>query len=344
MTRRHHTPSALPEDLRRRVQTALLKQNLLPQSEKFVRTLTRITRHGTEYRAQLLGSGAWRRGLSSSELGYSSATLARILGFGAAMTRFSIAWIPMSPVHRRNVTRLGALSNLIVSLYDQLADAMAERDLLSRAALIGALGRARPSERYSPGGSAYGAMIGHAVETYARMLHDLPYCDERPAVRRSVIATILKLYDAESATLGRLGRSIALQDRIASAPGELSHEVMGLPAWLAADRLDSDAMSRHRRWLRSVGELHGWIDDVVDIKEDEAHGYPNRVLLRLRAAGVRRTDAALIAVVQDIARLGRSVSDRWNSRVAAVPDRARSLDEFKTCLTSWLGGPRFHSF
>jgi len=190
VTRRHHTPSALPEDLRRRVQTALLKQNLLPQSEKFVRTLTRITRHGTEYRAQLLGSGAWRRGLSSSELGYSSATLARILGFGAAMTRFSIAWIPMSPVHRRNVTRLGALSNLIVSLYDQLADAMAERDLLSRAALIGALGRARPSERYSPGGSAYGAMIGHAVETYARMLHDLPYCDERPAVRRSVIATM----------------------------------------------------------------------------------------------------------------------------------------------------------
>jgi hypothetical protein len=326
------------------VQTALLKHDLLPQSEIFVRTLTRITQHGTEYRTQLLRGGAWRRGLASSELGYSDSALARILGFGAAMTRFSIAWIPMSGVHRRSVTRLGALSNVIVSLYDQLADTLAERDLLSRAALIGVLGRSRPSERPAAEGSTYGVMIGNAVETYARMLHDLPYCEERPAVSRSVISTILKLYDAESATLGRLGRNVALQESIASATGKLSQEVMGLPAWLAADRLDRDAMSRHRRWLRAVGELHGWIDDVVDITEDEAHGYPNRVLLRLRAAGVRRTEAALISVIQEIARLGRSVRDRWSIRVAAVPDHTASLDEFKTCLTSWLGGPRFHSF
>jgi hypothetical protein len=343
VTRKRHTDGALPEDLRRRVQTALFKQDLLPSSEVFVRTLTRITRHGAEYRTQLLRGGAWRRGLASSELGSSSA-LARVLGFGAAMTRFSIAWIPMSAMHRRSITRLGALSNVIVSLYDQLADALGERDLLSRAALVGVLGGSGSSRRRAAEGSAYSVMIGNAVETYARMLHELPYCEERPTVCRSVISTIVKLYDAESATLGRLGRNVALQERIASATGMLSHEVMGLPAWLAADRLDRNAMSRHRRWLRSVGELHGWIDDVVDIKEDEEHGYPNRVLLRLRAAGVRRTRAALGSVIREIARLGLSVRDHWSIRAAGVPHHARSLDEFKTCLTSWLGGPRFHSF
>jgi hypothetical protein len=335
--------SALAGDLHTRVQSALANEGLLPSPDVFVRTLTAMTRRGETYQRQLLlplisdfrPSRRFKKKLS-----YSNEQLARVLGFGEAMTRFSVAGISMSPVPRRVVIRLGALSNLIVSLYDQLVDTHTEREILPRSMLASVLRQEVHSPLISNQASPSAHLVRNAVQTYSKMLHSLPFFGRRVTVRRRINATILRLYDVEEATLDQSRSGRAALEHAVTAKGALSHVVMGLPAWLASHRLNLSAMARHLRWLQALGELHGWIDDVVDIEEDESNHFPNRVMIRLRSTSGRRPEAKLRSVVNEVVSLGCRVRDRWSIASKNETIGRNGMDEFETILCAWLGGPR----
>jgi hypothetical protein len=301
-----------------------------------------MTRRGETYQRQLLLPliSEFRPNLRSKKLSYSNEELARVLGFGEAMTRFSVAGISMSPLPRRVIIRLGALSNLIVSLYDELVDTHGEREILPRSMVASVLRQDVSSHPIGSQASRSARLVRGAVQTYSKMLHSLPFFDRRVTVRRHINSTILRLYDAEEATLDQKRSGRAALEHAVTAKAALSHVVMGLPAWLASHRLNLCAMSRHLRWLQALGELHGWIDDVVDIEQDESNHFPNRVMIRLRATNGRRPEAKLRSIVNECVNLGCRVRDRWSSASRNETIGRYGMDEFKTILCAWLGGPR----
>jgi hypothetical protein len=321
---------ALAVDLRSRVQLALANEDLMPSSAAFARTMGEVLARGRARRTEFLryvGGRSRQRELHTT-LGYSSSKLARILGFGEVITDLSVAAIAMTRGARSAVLKLGAMANLIVSVYDQLVDAHGGRGVLPRGLLIrlldGENGLGIDAER-TP---AMYNVVRNAVVLYSRMLQSLPHGHGRLSGRQQLTSTIVELYDIEAAVTDK---------------GALSHEIMGLPAWLVTDSLDEAAMTRHRKWLRSsLGELHAWIDDVLDLEEDAKNGFPNRAIIRLRAARYRESEMAVQLLAEEIARLGRQVRRRRTESPTGVADR-RALNQYKTIICSWVGGLRYHA-
>ena len=133
---------------------------------------------------------------------------------------------------------------------------------------------------------------------------------------------------------------MALREEIVKTKAALSFLSMGLPAWLASARADSKRLSSHLKWLCDVGEFLGWIDDIVDIEEDVASGFANRVVVRLQTSNGRKS-RALKSLADEVAGLGSRIADEWSRNLPRPGDYRNSLDSFKTNVFLWLDGPRY---
>jgi hypothetical protein len=335
------SPDAIVDQLRNTVLRLLDDYGLLPSTGVSARTLRRIMRRGEKCRKEFIlpvvGKTAWDQ--VGRRLNVSDSKLARILGFGEAMTEFLVAGVPMSAQARSLVIRIGALSRFILSIYDKLVDNVGEKELLPRSVLIQFIDDYRVSRRLRLPSDPSRKVIVRAVISYFSSLSLLPYASERSHARQTLGSAILALFDVETALRPDRRGATTLHEEDAKSKAALSFLSMGLPAWLATAHADSRRMSSHFKWLCEVGEFLGWIDDIVDMEEDYASGFANRIVVRLRTSKEPRS-RVLESLADEVACLGRGIADEWSRNLRSPGAGRNSLDSFKTNVSLWLDGPR----
>lgn len=262
---------------------------------------------------------------------YREADYVRVLGFGAALTRyFTSPWTGRTagPI----VVRLGALCNLVVSLFDHLLDSRdADAETTLGAQVLKDL--AHPVERAlllrePPQSSADAQLLRALVAQYFIELERLDGSPWSNHVRRQVTRCIHRMYSAEKIAAQRCGRLSALVAlRVAAFP----FLVMALPAWMEVPEGRSALMPEHARWVLRFGRFIGWVDDFEDLEYDLVARQYNRV----HASGQRWSQSSLAQRVVDE---GRALDAQRMRREA---DREDSLHAqlLPLLLTSWLGGP-----
>jgi hypothetical protein len=312
---------------------ALAKRGLIPEQSAYVSSRARVTERGRSHRHDLrqqVGARRWRAVAKALARPLAEDAMVRVLGFGDVLTRFSVAPLRLTEEDEDAVARLGARANLIVTIYDDLADresgveALSSHDLArlaggGRSAMMGLVPRRGPS-----------AFLIAAASSYFKDLAALPAARSRPRVVRTLIRAVARMHAAERASVhkGVSASPVALRRKAA-----LPFVVMGMPGWLASADFDRRAYLWHLSWLFRLGSLLGRIDDVVDLADDLAAGRPNSVAARTEAlAGSGSLDG--------IAELGRSVMDEWVRAMAPegddLPPEVRQA--VPLCIASWLGG------
>jgi hypothetical protein len=167
----------------------------------------------------------------------------RMLGFGYVMTEFAAA--PVAVPSDARVPALGALANLIVSLYDAELDAgAAPGSIISGGSLLASLVELYYSrlDALARGGGPLEALLRRAIN---------------------------RMYHAERSTGG--ANSLAIWRRKSALP----FVVMGLPAWFAHPAAHARSCHAHLAWLYRLGRFFGWIDDAADLEDDCAAGRLN---------------------------------------------------------------------
>ncbi|HET6776378.1 MAG TPA: hypothetical protein VFH81_01255, partial [Actinomycetota bacterium] len=69
-----------------------------------------------------VGSRRWRAAVRALDRPLAEEAIIRVLGFGDVLTRFSVTPLGLTQEGEDAVAQLGALANLIVTFYDELAD------------------------------------------------------------------------------------------------------------------------------------------------------------------------------------------------------------------------------
>jgi len=295
-------------------------------------------RHTIARIERMMGTKAAHRVLSSSGQ-HDVSSFAYIAGYGALMTDFLIAPIPLDPATRAEVAELGAVANVIVSFFDQMVDSGHQRTLLlpgwALDTATSPLGRVllRLLARFAPIKSRLTLGL---VADYFRRLAALPHAARQGRVRADVVGCITTMYLEEGRTPRewvQIRGSAALQKKTA-----LPLVVLGLPGWLGSPEVPRAAYGRHRRWLVRLGKFVRWIDDAADAAADAATHGPNLVVKALGRRGRRTgTETALAAM---IAKRGSWILEEWRSQMgAASRTESRESDVIPAVLVSWLGTP-----
>lgn len=270
-----------------------------------------------------LGPSVWRRGLACLGRPYPDGDCRRVLGFGRVLCGFAVAPLGLAGEERESVLRLGALCNFIVATYDHLVDsAPGRRPPLHRDSVAPIRGRWSAGRLIAqvlrPPASR---LMQQLVALYFAELRRLPHAGTHIRLREGIERLILRMYDAEGASLNGAAPARLLRRKAA-----LPFVVMGLPGWLALAEEQGGEYWWHLRWLYRLGDLFGWVDDAVDLEEDRGAGRPNRLL----------TDPVTpIGIATDAGRL----LTEWRERVGLNDAGGRTEEEgFRGCLVSWLGG------
>ena len=270
-----------------------------------------------------LGPSVWRHGLACLGRPYPDGDCRRVLGFGRVLSGFAVAPLGLAGEARERVLRLGALCNFIVATYDHLVDSdPGHRSVLHRGSVAPA--RHRWSVRRLLGGifrPPASRLMEQLVALYFAELQRLPHAGTRIRLRAGIERLIVRMYDAEGASL-----TGAATPRLLRRKAALPFVVMGLPGWLAVADEQGGEYWWHLRWLYRLGDLFGWVDDAVDLEEDREAGRPNRLLTDPVTASGIATDAAWLL-------------SEWRERVGSDDASRRAEQEgFRGCLVSWLGG------
>ena len=316
------TTLSVREQLRQELQSA----GLLLDAAAYQSVRSAVSAAGAQEVRRLertLGPTVWREGLACLGRPYPDGDCRRVLGFGRALCGFSVAPLGLADEARESVLRLGALCNFIVATYDHLVDSdPGYRSVLHR----GSVARARQAWPSRLLGRIFrppaAKLMEQLVTLYFAELRRLPHAETHARVRAGVERIILRMYDAEGASLNGAATARLLRRKAA-----LPFVVMGLPGWLAVAEYRREEYWWHLRWLYRLGDLFGWVDDAVDLEEDREAGRPNRLL---------STPVTTVGIASEAARL----LAEWRARVEFGDAESRAGEEgFRGCLVSWLGGP-----
>lgn len=304
---------------------------VFPDREAYARDCSRITRVGELERALVARTVGrrWDDLLESLALKQAEDVCALALGGGRTLTEFLVSPLGLPDDLQTEVASLGALANFLVTTYDRLLDSDRDPDevlapLTLTLAMTGQSPRLRAvAVQSSPVQRAFIRL----VRDYFTRIERLPHARSRPEVRRAVDHHIQTMYAAERETV-----SGTVTGEVLRIKSSYPLVVMGLPGWLATDRLTADRYDRHVAWLEDVGEFLGLIDDAIDLQEDAAVGLTNRVAMKRSEQGDTRT-------VTEIVETGRAVFCDWEV-LTEGDDPDQDLDSVvRTCVASWFGGP-----
>lgn len=335
------TEAALREvtvDFRSLLLAELERAGLIPDADRIVACRRDVSLAGYEEAAtfaSLVGPPLWVQALAQLGRPFPQADCERVLGFGATLTAFMLPPADIDKALGREVCALGGLANLIVSLFDQVADERPDVALPLSAATVGRAcagrGRARLAWR-SHMGPPVDRLLTRLVSEYVRRLDRLPYSGRHRRVRALQTRVIVAMHAAELQTLP-LARGVA--DRVVRRKSALPFVVMGMPGWLAVEQVPPAAFRAHLRWLYRVGRFFGWIDDAADLDADRAAARPNRVAASLarERRGSARDEAERIA--RAIASEGRRIMAERTAALASRPGSAAD-DVLTTAVLSWL--------
>lgn len=313
----------------------LIEARLIPKEEDYLRARRHVSTAGhveLERVIAIVGRQTLAEGIACLDRPRPKDDIVRVLGFGAALTDYAVTSLRIPDLAREEVLHLGALANLIVTLFDQFVDNGYRRNTVLSPTIL-ALAMSRPTRiaarlvaAISP---AYRRMMVRLVCAYFDGLGKLPHATARPELLALIQRAIARMYRAESRTLEpHLPATVVDLRRKAALP----FVVMGLPGWLVVESVPATTIYRHVGWLYRLGAFIGYVDDITDLSADERCERSNVVAIERR----RRPDAVLL---RRLARLGQRVQNEWSlqvSGVQTVPPARR--DALRTCVVSWLGG------
>ncbi len=241
----------------------------------------------------------------------------RSLGVGAALTEFAISGIPLTRRERFAVMALGGLAILMVSAVDSALDRGLQLPCLFPLDLKAASSGRVQSEL---------SFIRSAVNLYFRRLAALPRA--RTQFRRIVETAIERMYAAEleSVSCPNISRRAWWRKNV------LPIAILGIPAWIVAERCSPADFRRHLAWLCRLGEFFGWLDDFVNYSEDQANSHANRIDTRLQFMSQSQ-------LVRAIAGQAKRVLAQWDAVNPAGPAR----DYFAVVVWGWIEHKRVHA-
>lgn len=323
----------IPPSIRAALWHELGDHGLLLDVDTYRDYLARVTITGCEELASLregMTRGQWSLVADGLDAVGSERDLERILGFGRLLTDYASgpADDGLTSEAYDAVGRLGALSNLIVTLFDTVFESesavpFSPLTLEALSAGKGVLLRQRELLTAAPSHRA----LHRLTYRYFQHLRELPGAKERPELVCLVKSAITRMYEAESETALRHD----CRDQALRRKSSLPFAVIGLPIWLATRSASEAGVRSHARWLYRLGEFIGWLDDIVDLDHDRRCGHPNRVDRAL--ASSRQSQTALVST---IARTGWRVQSSWR---AHEPERYRHAHAvLPAVIMSWFGG------
>jgi hypothetical protein len=332
-------PSDSAVDFRSLLCGELEHAGLLPDRDQVMTCRRDVTRMGAEQATALagvVGTPLWIQALLRLGRPFPQADAERVLGFGTMLTAFMLPPVRIDEALSRELLTLGAHANLLVGLFDLVADECPGSALPLSAAIVesACAGRGRVRLAWRPHtGTPVARLLTRILSTYVRRLDRLPYSGRHRQVRALQTRAILAMYDAELRTLGSVS---AVTDRVMRRKSALPFVVMGMPGWLAVERVPPSMFRAHLRWLYRVGSFLGWIDDAADLGADLAAGRPNRVA----AALAREGSGSALDSAERLARAIASAGTRiMAERMSALPSRhpgAAAGDVLPTVVLSWL--------
>ena len=242
--------------------------------------------------------------------------LVRVLGFGHLATDYLTASLLPAGQAPASWPALGALSNLIVSLFDLMVDSGLGGPPLEQFGrwIAARCAGDKPEAVRLP---APLALIRRLVELYFRSL--------RLAAPRAVVADtsrcVWAMYEAEIASLGP-----APSPRAVRRKNVLPFLVAALPAWAAAPAARRQGFLPFAKGVYHFGTFIGLIDDVADFEHDRREGQANSLAGRLpetpdQSELAERAADALYRCLQRLIRPGQAPNlDRPRSgQPAEVP-------------------------
>jgi hypothetical protein len=311
---------------------------LIPDAEHVVACRRDVSRIGYEEAAtlaDLVGATLWVQALAQLGRPYPHADCERVLGFGSMLTAFMLPPVRIDEALSHEVCSLGGHANLLVSLFDQVADECSGGALpLSPATVDSACaGRGRAGLTWrSHTGPPIARLLTRLLSAYVRRLDRLPYSRRHRSLRALQTRTIVAMHAAELQTLPLAS---GVSSRAIRRKSALPFVVMGMPAWLTVEHVPPATFRAHLRWLYRVGSFFGYIDDAADLDADRAAGRPNRVAASLaRDAGGSPCDGDK--------RLARSIASEGTRimaerRAASTSRPAFAADDvLTTAVLSWL--------
>ena len=325
-------------DFRRQLATELRQRGLLGSAAGRAACASQARAAGDAALAEvarIVGARTTRRALATRRGPSYADTYRYVTGYGALMTAFLAAPVPIGDAERARVARLGAIANLIVSHFDELVDGGWPRvALLPRWALT--LAHVAPGRALLRAGAGLTPpqtrLIVRLVVEYFRAAAAMPAARRHLAARAELRRLVTRMYEEEGRTpreWERVRGSATRQKKTA-----LPLVVLGLAAWLASRECAPQDYARHRRWLVRVGKLVRWIDDAADLPDDDAAGAANLVRQALARHSAGPDAATRLATC--IALRGRRVVDEWRMLVRGTePSAGPAILE--TVMAAWLG-------
>jgi hypothetical protein len=317
----------------------LEKSSLLPDIATYRELRHEITAKGRREADLLknsLGSSMWNMLLKKINTKYAEDDLIRILGFGNALTVYSI--LPVLPEDElfERVVKLGTYNNLIISLFDHLSDSgITSHKILTVNELENLIGKKSVSNRlsYLLPGSREKLMIKTLIRLYNRELKYLGSIKNRPQILNTINTVIRRMFAAELDTLN----GPEAKNQVLNRKSALPFVLMGMPSWLISNQFNAGKFWSHTRWLYRLGLFLGALDDIVDLIDDIRNGHPNQFKKYLM------DDCLENSVVEDIGnemiKDAFCIKQYWQQTVnptGKMNDRRK--DVLGVCIISWFGG------
>lgn len=315
---------------------------LIPDRSKYKSVRSSISAFGREELADLkeeIGESGWKILIRKLNTKYPKDDIIRILGFGNALTRYVIEPFRNDEETNNKVNKLGARSNLIVSLFDQMIDSGTKpKQVLSTKSLDKLLNRntQKNSDFYRYFGFQSKWIMTTLIKSYLRGLGDLSQPSAQTNISKTILSSIQRMHESEIKTLTKNDLSTADLKRKAALP----FVIMGLPIWLKDSQINNKAYFSHMRWLYRLGLFFGSIDDIIDLEEDISNNHPNQFKKLVNKDSL--AESFIIATSKKIVSEGKIITNFWKKYTNHQNPQATDFNEqiFGTCIVSWFGGSK----
>lgn len=329
---------ALTFDLVTHLRKELQRAGCMPDYDTYIRSISHVNKTGEQFwntfKQTRPGKYVLKK-IVSGKWAIKEGDLIRISGFGMVLTDYFIKPFAFTGEKRKALAHCGAMANLIVTLFDFMADSegFKKNELLEHVLFnhtAGKLGKVKRLVLLCTAGADQRFLLSLIKEYFAHIREIVGENNDL----NPFYNLIRKMYLAEKQTL-------VMPDRVTEVQwvrkSVLPFLVMAVPAWIAGN-LSRKEMMLQARWFYKFGSTIGYVDDCVDYELDVSCGAPNILTIRKIYAKVNREEELALLVTQIVSDI-QLLQCRWEQLLTGpVADTEVCLPS--VVVASWIGGPR----
>lgn len=314
---------------------------LIPNKKEYQKSRKEITLLGQKELPkikEIIGFRIWDQFINKNDKKIYDDDTVRILGFGVALTEYLISPLNINDKRHYYLLRLGALTNLIITLFDWFVDSGLKRDkvlsvnFLKNVSALRIPGFLKFMPLFKP---LYSKVVMKLVIHFYTLARGNSFLNLDQVSITKVNNFVFEMYKAdEFAQVKNSSKSSLFMSRKAALP----FITMGLPGFFVKKSTKITYFG-YLKWLYQVGIFFGYVDDIIDYYEDISNNEPNQIHHFISNSN-EECEAELENISEYIAKIGKGVTGKWHQYQGILDIPPGSRDAFRTCLVSWWGG--FH--